>query len=170
MSTSNSTLTAERLRELLDYSRETGHFFWRVSVSSTGRAGRPAGCLKSAHGYTVIRIDKRLYLAHRLAFLHVTGEWPTALVDHIDMNKANNRWENLRPATKSQNAQNKSVAQSNNLKSGLLGIYWSERNKSWGAKVNVDRKQHHGGFHPTPEAAHAAYVELKRKHHPFGML
>jgi len=162
-------LTAERLREVLDYDKDTGLFTWRTNVSSTGRFGGTAGC-KNKAGYVLIRIDRRLYTAHRLAVLHVTGQWPSALVDHRDMDKANNRWGNLRPATKGQNGQNKVAAQSNNLKSGLLGVYWSEANQSWGAKVVVNRRQHHGGFHPTAEAAHRAYVELKRQIHPYGTL
>jgi hypothetical protein len=170
MSADNSTLTQERLKELLHYDPETGDFRWRVNVSSTGRAGEVAGCSKSRDSYIVIRLDRRLYLAHRLAFLYMEGQFPPRLVDHRDTVKSNNRWGNLRHASKGQNAQNKVVAQSNNRISGLLGIYWSEQHGKWGAKVVVDRRQHHGGFHETPEAAHQAYVELKRTLHPYGTL
>lgn len=170
MSDKHSTLTQARLKELLHYNPETGEFRWLTDVSSTGRAGEVAGCTKGAANYVVIRLDRRLYLAHRLAFLYMEGEFPPALVDHRDTNKANNRWKNLRHATKGGNAQNKKVAQSNNKRSGLLGVYWSERNQKWGAKVVVNRKQHHGGFHETPEIAHQAYVQLKRVLHPYGTL
>lgn len=169
MSKHNSTLTQARLKELLHYDEFTGIFRWRVNVSSTGRVGNIAGANHLA-GYVVIRLDKRLYLAHRLAALYMEGEFPPALIDHKDMNKSNNAWENLRHATKSQNGQNKKLAQGNNAKTGLLGVFWSEQQQKWGAKVNLNRKQHHAGFFETPELAHAAYVKLKRELHPFGML
>ena len=168
MSDSNSTLTAARLRELLDYNQETGAFTWRKNVSSTGRHGEMAGCANRA-GYIVIRVEKRLYTAHRLAYLHVNGSWPTGNIDHIDMNKSNNQWRNLRPASKSENGQNKRAPQKNGT-SGFLGVYWSKRQQAWGAKAVAQGKQHHGGFHATPELAHAAYIALKRKVHPFGTL
>lgn len=172
MSDNHSTLTQARLRELLHYDPEAGIFRWLVNVSSTGRAGQIAGCRRSTQGaeYIVIRLDRKLYLAHRLAFLYMEGEFPRAIVDHIDADKSNTRWANLRHTTKGGNAQNKKVAQSNNKKSGLLGVYWSERNQKWGAKLVVNRKQHHGGFHETPEIAHQAYVTLKRVLHPYGTL
>lgn len=169
MSDSNSTLTADRLREVLQYDPESGFFTWTLNVSSTGRKGGVAGCTNAA-GYVLIRIDKKLHLAHRLAFLYVTGQFPLALVDHRDMVKSNNRWTNLRLASKGQNAQNKIAAQSNNRRTGLLGVYWSGQRKEWGAKLVVNRKQLFGGFHATPEMAHQAYIRLKRTHHPFGNL
>ena len=165
----NANLTAQRLREVLDYNAETGDFTWAIDISSTGRRGGVAGCQNKA-GYVVVRLDKKLYLAHRLAVLHVTGEFPAALVDHRDTNKSNNRWANLRPATKGQNAQNKILAQKNNQASGLLGIYWAPQQNKWGAKLVVDGKQLHGGFHATQEAAHQAYILLKREHHTHGTL
>ncbi len=169
MSNVNSTLTQERVKELLNYDPTTGIFTWKVNVSSTGRIGNVAGSPHRA-GYLLIRIDRRLYLAHRLAALYMEGKFPPALIDHLDMNKSNNSWANLRHATKSENSQNKIKAQSNNFKTGLLGVYWSELQQKWGAKVNFNRRQHHAGFHSTPELAHEAYVKLKRELHPFGTL
>lgn len=169
MSTSNSTLTQARIKELLNYDEHTGVFTWRVNVSSTGRAGNIAGSPNQA-GYLLIRVDKRLYLAHRLAALYMEGEFPPDLIDHKDTNKSNNVWANLRHATKAENAQNKRIAQANNTLTGMLGVFWSATRGLWGAKVNVNRKQHHAGFFATPELAHAAYIKLKRELHPFSML
>jgi len=169
MSTLHYTLTSDQLKEVIHYDLESGIFRWRVNVSSTGRAGNITGA-KTKAGYIVIRLNRRLYLAHRLAWLYVNGEFPPNLIDHIDLNKSNNRWANLRLCTKSGNSQNRVKAQSNNKKSGLLGIYYSAANRQWGAKIVVNKKQHHGGFYDTPEAAHNAYINLKRELHPFGML
>lgn len=169
MNESHSTLTQERLKELLHYNPDTGEFTWNKNVSSTGRIGCNAGCV-ATHGYVVIRIDKRLYLAHRLAALYMDGKFPSDMIDHIDSIKSHNAWTNLRYANRSQNSQNKISAQSNNKKSGLLGVYWNEQNKKWGAKVNVDMKQRFAGYHATKELAHEAYLNLKRELHPFGMI
>ena len=169
MSTCDSTLTQNRVKDILNYDPISGIFTWKVNVSSTGRAGNVAGSANKA-GYLLIRVDKKLYLAHRLAALYREGEFPPALIDHLDMNKSNNSWANLRHATKAENSQNKMKAQSNNSKTGLLGVFWSEQQKMWGAKVNVNRRQHHAGFHSTPELAYEAYVNLKRAIHPFGTL
>lgn len=170
MSNSNSTLTQKRLKELLTYDPDSGEFRWVFNVSSTGRAGNVAGCTRSNSGYTVIRLDRKLYLAHRLAALYMEGKFPPNLIDHIDSDKSNNRWSNLRHATMSQNMQNRVSAQKNNVASGLLGVYWSNQNNKWGAKIVVDSVQYFGGYHETKELAHQAHLNLKRKHHPFGVI
>lgn len=162
-------LTQERLREVLVYQPDTGVFSWRIAMSSTGVKGVETGVI-SNNGYKKIRIDGRLYLAHRLAYLYMTGLWPSELIDHIDGNKTNNAWVNLRNANKSENAQNLRKAQSNNKASGLLGVYRAGSDERWGAKVNLNGRQHHAGLHATPEAAHQAYLSLKQKLHPFSTL
>ena len=87
-------LTAERLRELLSYSPETGLFYWRVSKGSVA-AGTQAGN-PGVRGYIVIRIDGVPHYAHRLAWLHVHGEHPTGEIDHRNNNRADNSISNLR--------------------------------------------------------------------------
>ena len=101
-------LTAARLREALSYDRDTGEFRWnkRSSALSRRREGVLAGSIKAA-GYREIEIDGVTYQAHRLAWLHVTGEWPDAEIDHRDLDRGNNSWENLRAATSSQNHANR---------------------------------------------------------------
>lgn len=169
MSAFNSTLTQERLKELLTYDPDAGEFRWVFNVSSTGRAGNVAGS-RSKVGYVLIRLDKRLYLAHRLAALYMEGEFPPKLIDHIDTDKSNNRWSNLRHATMSENMQNRLSAQKNNSVSGLLGVYWSKARKKWGAAIVVDSVKYFCGYHATKELAHQGYIDMKRKLHPFGMI
>jgi hypothetical protein len=162
-------LCHERLHEVLDYNQDSGIFTWKISMSSTGRKGAEAGVI-GPDGYRKIRADGRLYTAHRLAFLYMTGAWPEDRIDHIDGIRDNNAWVNLRQADASENAQNQYKAQSNNKSSGLLGVYFDKDKSAYGAKVNLHGKQHHAGFHPSPEEAHQAYLQLKKKLHPFGML
>jgi len=99
-----SMLTAERLREVLYYNRLTGKWIWRVATSPRVHPGDEAG--KMRKGYRVIGVDGKKYVASRLAFLCVKGAWPRGLVDHWDLDRANDRWSNLRDATHAQNMQN----------------------------------------------------------------
>jgi hypothetical protein len=77
-----------------------------VSTSSNARAGDVAGGANNGDRYRRIRVDNQLYQAHRLAWLYMTGEWPSNGIDHINGHRADNRWANLREATQSQNMAN----------------------------------------------------------------
>lgn len=159
-------LTAGRLRELLDYDPDTGVFTWKISRRGRVKAGDVAGALRH-DGYIQIGIDGRLHQAHRLAWLYVTGESPPSEIDHISCVRTDNRIANLRLATRSENQQNQSKAQKRN-KTGFLGV--SPHQGKFQAQIKVDGKVRTIGRFPTPEAAHAAYLEAKRQLHPFGTL
>lgn len=98
-------LTAERARELLEYDPATGVLRWRVS-HGTMRAGAEAGHIHTATGYRRIKIDYRLYPAHRIAFLIMEGRWPHDQIDHEDHNGLNNRWKNLKETDNQGNGRN----------------------------------------------------------------
>lgn len=157
-------LTADRLRDLLDYNSETGIFRWKVRVARRVRVGDIAG--SADNGYREIRIDYTAYRAHRLAWLYAHGVWPKE-IDHINGVMDDNRLLNLRDATKSENQQNQRRAQSNN-KTGLLGV--SLRRGKFQAQIMASGKNLHLGYFATAELAHAAYVQAKRRLHPAGML
>ena len=97
-------VSAERLRQLLDYAPETGRFYWRKQRGSAA-AGSEAGTWHS-HGYRVINIDGVAYYAHRLAWLYVHGEHPAGEIDHINAIPADDRIANLRQCSRSENARN----------------------------------------------------------------
>src|SRR5262245_14670047 len=102
----SSLLTAARLRKLLHYDPRTGVFTWLVDRRGRfARKGAKAGTI-SGNGYCQICIDCRLYLSSRLVIFWMTGKWPKRFVDHINGNKADNRWCNLREASPSQNGGN----------------------------------------------------------------
>jgi hypothetical protein len=145
-------LTAERLRQVLTYSPETGDFVW---APSHRRAGKPAGTWRK-DGYLQISIDNALYLGQRLALLYMTGEWPPGDVDHADVNPRNNRWENLRPATRSQNVANAPRRRDNT--SGFKGVWLDKRSGLWVAEIVLGGRKKHLGRHSTPEAAHRRYA------------
>lgn len=101
----DKTLTQERLKEVLHYEPENGLFTWRINTS-VAKPGERAGC-DHGMGYRNIGIDYKKYLEHTLAYLYMTGEMPPFEIDHINGDKADNRWVNLRSATRSQNGHNK---------------------------------------------------------------
>lgn len=153
----STDLTAARVRELFDYSPDDGALRWRVSGPKRV-VGAAAGS-RQRIGYIVIRVDGELHYAHRLAWLHVTGGWPTASVDHIDGDKGNNRWANLRDVSHQANCRNQHRAQGS---AGLLGAAKNSRSGCWRAIITVDGRQKHIGTFQSPEAAHAAYIAERK--------
>lgn len=158
----HSGLTAAGLRELLSYNPDTGEFRWLVS-RGTARAGSVAGTRQN-NGYWIIKISRRGYLAHRLAWVYVHGEWPVDQIDHRNGVRDDNHIANLREATELQNKQNRRQAKVG-TKTGLLGTSWCERDKLFVATIRRDGKQTHIGCYRTAEEAHAAYLKAKRKFH-----
>lgn len=154
-------VTLERLKELLHYDPETGLFYWIKSRGGVkvGIAGTPKGI-----GYINIRIDTRVYQAHRLAWFYMTGEWPRGWIDHADCNPSNNSMSNLREATKSQNAANKGLLRRNTT--GFKGVTKCHRGRGgYIATIKVKDKQHYLGRFDTAEDAHAAYMAAAIKFH-----
>lgn len=151
---SGQPLTAERLRDLVIYDGATGVFRHRNPVGLRVKAGDVAGSVND-RGYVKVVVDGKSYRAHALAWLYVHGRWPEGRLDHRDLDRSNNRIDNLREATGSQNQANRSK-QANNT-SGYKGVYWLKSQKKWLAKVVRNGKQYHLGLHDTVEAAHAAY-------------
>lgn len=161
----DSGLTAERLRELLDYSPETGEIRWRVNRGGTARADSVAGT-PNGDGYRKIHIAGRRYFVHRLVWVYVYGRWPVNQIDHINMDKDDNRIVNLREATNAENHGNQRKARTDN-RTGLLGASWNKEAKKFHAQIQLDGKTKHLGYHRTAEEAHQAYIKAKRELHPF---
>lgn len=143
-------LTLLTLRSLLAYSPETGAFHWKIDQTGGTRAGMMAGRIHK-RGYRVISIQNRKYTCGRLAWFHMTGQWPAGPVDHLDRDRTNNRWGNLRLATDSLNNAN-TPARRNNA-SGFKGVSLVKRSGRYAARI----KRQHIGYFSTPEAAAMAY-------------
>ena len=154
-------LTQAELTRLLHYDPSTGVFVRKVRTCNKVKVGDVAGN-ETSRGYRNIRVSGRLYQAHRLAWLYITGAWPEYEIDHIDNNKKNNAFANLRDVNRSINLQNVRQARGDN-KSGFLGV--SAKNNKFIAQIKVFGKVIHLGYFPTPTAAHAAYLEEKRRLH-----
>jgi hypothetical protein len=157
-------LTVERLRELLDYDPETGVFTWLVRKGSTAPIGSHPG-RSGPRGYYTICIDYKRYLAHRLAWLHTSGEWPVDQLDHINGVPTDNRLCNLRQATSAENNQNLTLRRKN--ASGYTGVRWKRGHDLWEARIGVEGKYIHLGHWETAWQASIAYAEAKLKLHTF---
>lgn len=154
-------LTANRLRELLSYDPKTGVFVWRVWQNSRAKAGQIAG---SKSDYLRISVDYVDYLAQRLAWLYMTGEWPKGVIDHKDGNRFNNAWDNLRDTNTSINNRNRRTANSNSG-TGILGVSYSQERQKFVAQIKYGGKNRMLGRYETIEQAEAAYKEAKTRHH-----
>jgi hypothetical protein len=142
----------DAVKKILTYDPVTGELRWL-----TGRMkGRVAGT-KNSLGYIRIVIDKRAYQAHRLALLLLTGEWPTQDVDHLNGNRSDNRAENIKKASRKENARNRHYANKNNS-AGLLGAHKLRPGK-WVAQKRTDAGKRYLGVFDTPEEAAAAYAK-----------
>jgi len=137
--TSSKILTQSRLKELLHYCPESGLLNWRSDVSYKHKMhGKPASTVGN-HGYIAVCIDGSMQLGHRLAFLYMTGSFPENYTDHIDGDRLNNKWSNLRDVSATDNGRN--VCLGKNNKSGSIGVSWSKKSSKWYSTIMVDYKQ-----------------------------
>lgn len=156
-----SSLTADELRTMLAYNKDTGIFTWITRPAKAVHIGDVAGS-PDKFGYVTIGFKKKVYKAHRLAWLYSYGIWPDGLIDHINGRKDDNRLCNLRVVAADGNSQNVRRPNRRN-KSGFLGVIWFQN--KWRASITINYKTHWLGDYSTPEEAHAAYLKAKREHH-----
>ena len=153
------SLTHSRLCEYLSYDPDSGVFTRKLTQrrwkAGTVIAGRPDG-----HGYRVIGIDGQSFRAHRLAWFYTTGQWPPNDIDHINGIRDDNRWCNLRPATRAQNLRNSSAKPN---KTGFKGVH--KHGHRYRAAIRLNYKHIRLGSFETPEAAHEAYCRAAIRLH-----
>ena len=152
-------MNQEQLKELLHYCPETGVFTRRKNFGRH-KAGVIVGTKPNRTcKYVTIYAGGKRYVAQRLAWLYVHGQWPDDDLDHINRIKTDNRFCNLRAATPSENAQNHPKL--------TRGVSWNKREKKWGAYLRIRGKQLHLGWHKTYESALAARKQAEVTHFPF---
>ena len=154
-------LTQEYLKSILHYNVETGIFSWKLLGS--GRK-KTVGCLDKKTKYWVIFIKNKLYLAHRLVWLYINGEFPL-YIDHKDRNRSNNKISNLRIATHSENMMNRKKQKN---KSGFRGVNFlndHKRSKPWYANINKNNKTIRLGYYSTAIEAAKAYDKAALTYH-----
>lgn len=152
-------LTQERVRELFDYDPETGDLIRRVNKANQ-TAGVAAGSV-NARGHINVQVDGSLYAAHRIVFLWHHG-WLPAEIDHKNRVKTDNRIDNLRPATSSQNKGNIGLLRNN--RSGYKGVSFNARSQKWHAQIKINGVQTYLGRSDLPEEAARMYNAAAIKH------
>ena len=164
-------LTQEYLKECLDYNLKTGEFVWKerpinhfktervCNIWNTRFKNKKAGS-KHSNGYSCITIDYKTYLSHRIAFLYVEGYIPENEVDHMNRNRSDNRWKNLRKVSTSCNSQNCSVSKNNTT--GVTGVYYDKSRCKWLVNIKINYKDKYlGRFDDFNDAVIARYNEEK---------
>ena len=151
-------LTQEELKQVLHYDPETGVFTWLVAVGGV-MVGDVAGTTH-VQGYVQVRVGG-FYLAHRLAFLYMTGNFPSIDIDHINGNRSDNRWGNLRPCTHQQNMFNMKTRVDSI--SGFKGV--TRKRNGWQARIMINGKPKFLGVFDTPEQAAKVYEGHAKKLH-----
>ncbi len=167
-----SDITAQHVRELLDYDHETGIFVWKTRGAHQFKkpkyqdpwnrrfAGAVAG--HEYDGYIFISLERCPIPAHRLAWLHFYGTWPSLVVDHINGIRSDNRIANLRDVSVGINSQNISGRR----RSPNLGVTKSSANRYMARIRSPGGRSIYLGSFKTAQEAHSAYISAKREMHP----
>jgi hypothetical protein len=159
-------LSYEELVSKVVYHPETGLFSWKKDheYAKTIKAGDVISPNARSMGYRVACINKVRFYQHKLVWLYVHKQWPDRQIDHINGDKSDNRIENLRLATHSQNQHNRKKLKS---RSGLVGAYRSSRGNTWYSTIMANNKKNYLGTFKTAEEAAQAYAKAKKELHPF---
>ena len=155
-------MTQSELKELLDYNSDTGIFTWKVNIAKNVKVGHIAGNVKDT-GYIRIKINKKMYLAHHLAFLYVFNSIPSNMIDHINGNRADNRLCNLREVTNAENQYNSKINSKNN--SGYKNVSWNKARNKWIVQLKINGKQKFIGYFDDLEFADLVAQEARNKYH-----
>jgi hypothetical protein len=142
------TLTAERARELLDYDPVTGVLRKRNRQTGAWRVVQSI----NKDGYFSVRLDRKTYIAHRVIFLMMTGRWPDPGTDHINREKTDNRWVNLREVSAAENNRNRGHVG----RLPVANVYQAANSGRFAARAVIDgRKQRLGTYDTAEQAAEA---------------
>jgi hypothetical protein len=156
-------ITVKQIKERLEYNPDTGVLTWRSKVNkSPVKIGQQAGSLNTS-GYRQIPLFGKTRKASRLIWYMQTGVYPKKEIDHKNRIKSDDRWENLREATRSQNQSNRTI-QSNNT-SGYKGIVWRKNRSKWIAQVKLNGRYIHIGSFDNKKTAARHYRIAAKKYH-----
>ena len=156
------TLSQSDVKAKLNYDELTGIFTWINSENPKIKNGDVAGSV-NRNGYCYIGLYGEVYRAHRLAWLYITGKNPTAQIDHINGNKADNRFENLREASNLKNTRNRNL--NSNNKSGYRGVSWASHANKWVAHAMSKGKRKKLGYFDTALQASKAFQAYAKRNH-----
>jgi hypothetical protein len=153
-------LTQAQVREMFSYAE--GKLFWRKKASQKTVVNSEAGTFRKTDGYRQIMLNKHIYRTHRLIYLYHHG-WIPELIDHINQNISDNRIENLRPATRAENAYNSKLRIDNT--SGVKGVTWCKNKRKWMARLYAEKKCLNLGRFADVKDAISAVMFARAMHH-----
>lgn len=174
----NDVLPAETVRKLLSYNPETGELRWKPRGAefftdgkftaetqaarwNTRHAGNVAFAI-SVKGHRVGNLLGRRVYSHRVIWIWMTGKWPEGDVDHINGDKADNRWVNLRDVPHYINGRNMPISRANT--SGVTGVYWHRKRQKWCASIKVNGEDRYLGLFTSLTDAAAARAQAQAEH------
>ncbi len=167
MPKAKTTPSVEILNEVFAYDETTGELTWKkVPIERVVRSkiGQIAGAVM-VNGYRTVCVNYQKCLAHRVIWKMMTGTDAPFSIDHVDGDRLNNRFANLRAATQSQNGMNSKMRKNNS--SGIKGVYWGQG--KWRAQISMHRKAFAlGGFDRIEDAAQAVSQAREKLHGEFG--
>jgi len=152
-------LTQQQANSLFRYS--DGELIRISVISNKTKVGDVAGRI-GKRGYKYLTVYFKKYYVHRVIWLMHYGFLPK-YIDHIDGNPLNNRIENLRPCTVSENSCNAKTRKNNS--SGIKGVGWFKPKQKWRARISFNKKEHHLGYFDTKEEAEIAVIDARPKIH-----
>lgn len=152
----------EDARRHFKYFPETG-LILRLIGRGTAKAGSLAFSTPNGRGYLCGGHRSAQFMAHRVAWLLMTGKFPEADIDHIDGDGTNNKWSNLREASRTENMCNR--RRNATSATGYKGVSWHTKKSKFRAVIGFKRKSRHVGYFDTAEDAHRAYVEAAKQIH-----
>ena len=153
-------LSQDYFNTIFEY--KDGNLYWKQRQALSIKIGSLAGTVKRHDPYKRVQVLKKNLLQHRVIFFMHHGYLPE-LVDHIDGNSFNNRIENLREATYSQNSINKKLVSNN--KSGYKNVSWDKRYKKWTVFLRINKKNIRFGLFDDVELAGLVAEEARHKYH-----
>lgn len=156
-----SKITQTELKKILNYDPKTGVFTW--SKNAKRNKGKIAGTTLR-DSYIRIKITEVQYMAHRLAWLYMTGNWPKNLIDHINLDRSDNKFANLREANHMQNSHNR-LGKKKRGKVKYKGVYEHVKYNKYVAEIMHKGTRMYLGIFDTQEKARDAYVEASQKYH-----
>lgn len=160
-------VTSAVLRQVIGYNPDSGEFRWLERPGDHGwtrkNAGKVAGYLDTSVNYLRIGMYGERFFAHRLAWLFMMGEWPIHHVDHINGDRTDNRWNNLRSATQTENNHNVGLRRNNT--SGVKGVSWDAERSRWFASITVNGKSKGLGRYEEFDDAVAARKKAEAEYH-----
>jgi hypothetical protein len=156
-------LTLDSVSQCISYDHCTGVFLRISSKIRPDKCGKKAGWVEKSTGYLRIQIGQNREYAHRLAFLIMTGKYPEGQIDHIDGNRTNNCWSNLREVSQSESSMNTATRRDN--KCGVKGVHWLSRDRKWGAEIVKNKIRTKLGYFDNFEDAVKARKEAEERIH-----